>query len=102
AAVPGSLLIARFGLIPALLIGLLLNALGGAARGAIADPTFLFGSTVVMAAGVAIMQPTLPPLVRAWFPARIGFATAVYTTGLLVGAILPAGRTLPVVLQCTD
>ena len=95
AAVPGSLLIARFGLIPALLVGLLLTALGGAARGAMADAAFLFASTVVMAAGVAIMQPILPPLVRAWFPARIGFATAVYTTGLLIGEILPAGLTIP-------
>ena len=94
AAVPGSLLIARVGLIPALLVGLLvLTALGGAARGAIPEATFLFASTVVMAAGIAIMQPILPPLVRAWFPARarIGFATAVYTTGLLVGEILRQG-----------
>jgi CP family cyanate transporter-like MFS transporter len=98
AAVPGSLLIARVGLLPALLVGLLLTALGGAARGAMADVTFLFASTVVMAAGVAIMQPILPPLVRAWFPARIGFATAVYTTGLLIGEILPAGLTIPLVL----
>ena len=102
AAVPGSLLIARFGLLPALLVGLLLNALGGAARGAVADVGFLFASTVVMAAGVAIMQPTLPPLVRAWFPARIGFATAVYTTGLLIGEILPAGLTIPLVLPAVD
>jgi len=102
AAVPGSLLIARFGLIRALLVGLLLTALGGAARGAIPDVTFLFASTVVMAAGVAIMQPILPPLVRAWFPARIGFATAVYTTGLLVGEILPAALTIPLVLPLVD
>ena len=68
AAVPGSLLIARVGLIPALLVGLLLTALGGAARGAMPDAAFLFASTIVMAAGVAIMQPILPPLVRAWFP----------------------------------
>jgi MFS transporter, CP family, cyanate transporter len=102
AAVPGSLLIARFGLLQALLVGLLLTALGGAARGAIPDAAFLFASTVVMAAGVAIMQPILPPLVRAWFPARIGFATAVYTTGLLVGEILPAGLTIPLVLPAVD
>ena len=98
AAVPGSLLIARFGLIPALRIGLLLTAFGGAARGAMADTTFLFASTIVMAAGVSIMQPTLPPLVRAWFPKAIGFATAVYTTGLLIGEILPAALTIPLVL----
>jgi CP family cyanate transporter-like MFS transporter len=102
AAVPGSLLIARFGLIPALLAGLLLTALGGAARGAIPDATFLFASTMVMAAGVAIMQPILPPLVRAWFPKAIGFATAVYTTGLLIGEILPAALTIPLVLPLID
>src|SRR6202042_270626 len=88
----------RVGLIPALLVGLSLTALGGAARGAIPKVTFLFASTVVMAAGVAIMQPILPPLVRAWFPNRIGFATAVYTTGLLIGEILAAALTIPVVL----
>jgi CP family cyanate transporter-like MFS transporter len=102
AAVPGSLLIARFGLLPALLVGLLLTALGGAARGAVPDAVFLFASTIVMAAGVAIMQPILPPLVRAWFPARIGFATAVYTTGLLIGEILPAALTIPLVLPLAD
>src|ERR1700685_2813100 len=41
AAVPGSLLIARVGLIPALLVGLALTALGGAARGAVPETTFL-------------------------------------------------------------
>jgi CP family cyanate transporter-like MFS transporter len=98
AAVPGALLIARIGLIPALLVGLLLNALGGAARGAIPDAAFLYVSSIVMAAGVAIMQPILPPLVRAWFPERIGFATTVYTNGLFVGEILPATLTIPLVL----
>jgi len=98
AAVPGSLLIARFGLVPALLVGLLLNAIGGAARGAIPDTTLLYVSTIVMAAGVSIMQPTLPPLVRAWFPDRIGFATAVYANGLLIGEILAAALTIPLVL----
>jgi CP family cyanate transporter-like MFS transporter len=98
AAVPASLLIARVGLIRALLVGLLLTAFGGAARGAMADVTFLFASTIVMAAGVAIMQPTLPPLVRIWFPKAVGFATAVYTTGLLIGEILPVSLTISLVL----
>jgi MFS transporter, CP family, cyanate transporter len=102
AAVPGSLLIARFGVVSALVVGLLLNAAGSAARGAIPDATMLYASTIVMAAGVAIMQPTLPPLVRAWFPERIGFATAVYTTGLLIGEILPAALTIPLVLPHVD
>jgi len=98
AAVPGALLIARFGVLPALVVGLLLNAIGSSARGAIPDAAFLFTSTIVMAAGVSIMQPALPPLVRAWFPERIGFATAVYTNGLLVGEILVVALTIPLVL----
>jgi CP family cyanate transporter-like MFS transporter len=102
AAVPGSLLIARFGLVPALVVGLLLNAIGGAARGVFQDATCLYASTIVMAAGIAIMQPSLPPLARAWFPQRIGFATAVYTTGLLIGEIFPAALTIPLVLPLVN
>jgi MFS transporter, CP family, cyanate transporter len=98
AAVPGAVLIARFGIVPALIVGLLLNAAGSAARAALSDPAFLYASTIVMAAGVSIMQPSLPPLVRTWFPQRIGFATAVYTTGLLIGEILAAALTIPLIL----
>ena len=98
AAVPGAVLIARFGIVPALVVGLLLNAAGSAARAAFSDSTLLYASTIVMAAGVSIMQPSLPPLVRAWFPHRIGFATAVYTTGLLIGEILAAALTIPLIL----
>jgi CP family cyanate transporter-like MFS transporter len=41
------------------------------------------------------MQPALPPLVRAWLPDRIGFATATYTNGLLFGEIFAVSLTLP-------
>ena len=54
--------------------------------------------TMAMGAGVAIMQVTMPPAVRAWLPDRIGFATAVYTNGLLLGEILPVALMLPLVL----
>src|ERR1700683_5311387 len=57
AAVPGAMLIARFGIVPALVMGLLLNAIGSAARAAFPDAMSLYASTIVMAAGVSIMQP---------------------------------------------
>src|SRR5512137_27631 len=98
AAVPGSLLIARLGIGAALAVGLMLNAVGGALRGALPDIAWLYGMTVAMGAGVAIMQVTMPPAVRAWLPNRIGFATAVYTNGLLIGEILPVALMLPLVL----
>lgn len=98
AAVPGSLLIARLGVLPAMTIGFVFAAIGGALRGAFADVAWLYAMTIAMGAGVAIMQVTLPPAVRAWTPHRIGFATAVYTNGLIIGEILPVALTLPLLL----
>jgi CP family cyanate transporter-like MFS transporter len=98
AAVPGSLLIARLGVRTALVVGLSLTALGGALRGVLPDVAWLYAMTIAMGAGVAIMQVTMPPAVRTWLPDRIGFATAVYTNGLLIGEILPVALMLPLVL----
>jgi CP family cyanate transporter-like MFS transporter len=98
AAVPGSLLIARLGVRTALVVGLGITAIGGALRGALPDVAWLYAMTIAMGAGVAIMQVTMPPAVRAWLPHRIGFATAVYTNGLLIGELLPVSLMLPLVL----
>lgn len=98
AAVPGALLIARAGAVPTLIAGLVLAALASAARGAANGVATLYLATVAMGVGVAIMQPALPPLVRTWCPRRIGFGTAVFTNGLLVGETLPVALTLPIVL----
>jgi CP family cyanate transporter-like MFS transporter len=88
-SVPGSLLIARVGAVPALIIGLLIAGAGSALRGFAFNTLVLYAATVVMAAGIAVMQPALPPTVRQWVPNKIGFATAVYTNGLLFGEIFP-------------
>jgi len=98
AAVPGSLLIARLGVTSAMVVGLAITAIGGALRGALPDVYWLYAMTIAMGAGVAIMQVTMPPAVRAWMPHRIGFATAVYTNGLLIGEVLPVALMLPLVL----
>ncbi len=89
AALPSVVLIGRFGAVSTLVAGLLLNAFGAAARGFAGSALGLDATTLLMCLGVAVMQPALPPLVRAWAPTRIGFATAVYTNGLLVGELIP-------------
>ncbi len=89
AAIPGAVLISRFGAVPSLLAGLLINALGAAARGFTGNVIGLELATSVMCLGVAIMQPAMPTLVRTWAPARIGLATATYTSGLLCGEVMP-------------
>ncbi len=89
AALPSAVLIARVGPVSTLLVGLLLNALGAAARGFVDSALGLEAATALMCLGIAVMQPALPTLVRTWAPRRIGFATAVYTNGLLVGELIP-------------
>jgi len=98
AAVPGSLLIARFGALTALIVGLLATGLGSALRGASGGVVMLYATTILTGFGVAVMQPSMPPLVRAWLPNRIGFATALYTNGLLIGEVLPVALTGMLVL----
>src|SRR5262249_34802389 len=97
AAVPGALLIARLGPVRALVVGLVVAAIGGALRGAVASVAWLYAMTIVMAAGVAVMQPAMPALVRLWTPQRAAFATAVYSNGLLVGETLPVLFMIPLV-----
>jgi CP family cyanate transporter-like MFS transporter len=58
----------------------------------------LFGMTVLMGIGISFCQPTVPALVRHWFPQLIPRATSVWSNGLLVGELLSASLTLPVVL----
>ena len=97
-AVLGSLLIARFGALSTLVAGLLVTAAGSALRGGAPEILSLYAATIVTGFGVAIMHPSMPPLVRTWLPHRIGFGAAVFTNGLLVGEILPVALTIPVLL----
>ncbi len=98
AAVPGSLLVARIGVRRTMLIGVALAALASAARGASLDVLMLYAATVLMGFGIAVMQPALPALVRAWVPARIGLGTAVYTNGMVIGATAGPALTIPFML----
>jgi CP family cyanate transporter-like MFS transporter len=98
AAIPGSLVIARIGARRAAIAGFLFVAAAAAARGAGPSAAMLFGMTVLMGAGIAVVQPALPTLVAEWFADMPGFATALYANGLLIGEAVPAAVTLPVVL----
>ncbi|HML09093.1 MAG TPA: MFS transporter [Xanthobacteraceae bacterium] len=89
AALVGSRLVARLGVVAAVITGLLLTAAGCAARGAAFDVMTLFAATVVMGAGVAVIQPAMPALVGRWTPRHIVLGTGIYTNGLLAGEIWP-------------
>lgn len=98
AAVPGSLLIARVGARLAAILGMIVAALAGGARGAAVDVWTLYAATVATGFGVAIMQPAMPTLVRAWLPQSIGLGTIAYTSGMLIGSNVSSASTIPYVL----
>jgi MFS transporter, CP family, cyanate transporter len=98
AAVPGSLLIARVGPRRALIFGLAVIGLSSALRGLGPGVPVLFAMTFCMGVGISFCQPTLPTLVRQWFPHAVTRATGFWSNGLLVGELLSAALTLPVVL----
>ena len=102
AALPGSLLIARFGALPTLVAGLLVAGVASGLRGAVLDVAALYAATILMSAGIAIMQPALPTLVRMWMPHRVSLGTALCTNGLLVGETLPVMLTIPLVFLLVD
>ena len=98
AAVPGSLLIARIGSGLAVIVGMVIAALASGARAAAVDVATLYAASIATGFGVAIMQPAMPTLVRAWLPGHIALGTIAYTSGMLMGSMFSTVLTIPVVL----
>jgi len=98
AALPGSLLIARLGALATLVIGLLVAGVASGLRGAVLNVYALYAATILMSAGIAVMQPALAALVREWWPQRVSFGTALYSNGLLVAETVAVMLTIPFVL----
>lgn len=62
---------------------------------------FILATTVALA-GAAVGNVILPPLVKAHFPDRIGFATALYSAALLLSGGLPPAITVPIANAAGD
>ncbi len=93
-AVPGGWLADNWG--PAWVIsgGLALVAIGGGLRAEAPSFPVLLALTILFGAGIGISQPSLPRLMRTWFPQRLGVTTGIYASGMgaggIVGALLSA------------
>lgn len=94
----GALLTSRFGARRAIVIGLWVIAIASALRGAGPSIPMLFGATLFMGIGIAMIQPAFPSLARAWFGARIALGTGIWANGLLCGEALSASLTILFVL----
>jgi CP family cyanate transporter-like MFS transporter len=89
-AVPGGLLADRWGPTRAIGLGLIFVAVGGGLRAFAPVFGVLFLISIVFGAGIGIAQPSLPRLMRAWFPRRLGVTTGVYASGMVCGSIFGA------------
>src|SRR5690606_20652324 len=58
--------------------------------------TVLLSGTVVALAGAGIGNVLLPPLVKRYFPDRIGLVTAVYVAIVSLSAAVPSAVAAPV------
>jgi MFS transporter, CP family, cyanate transporter len=87
AAVPGAVLVNRFG--ARLLVGVGTAGLGAGAilRLAPPEPVALFVFSALMALCVALAQPAMTVVVRAWFPDAVQRASTVFASALGLGGL---------------
>jgi MFS transporter, CP family, cyanate transporter len=84
------------GLEGALLAATLLAAIGHLVRAIAPDSIVLLLGTVLALLGAGSGNVLLPPIVKRYFPDRIGTMTAVYVTVMSVGATIPPAIAVPV------
>ncbi|WP_400993573.1 CynX/NimT family MFS transporter [Agromyces sp. GXQ0307] len=86
----------RAGLEPVLVGALVALVAGSAARGLAGSAWWLFAASALTFAAVGVGNVLLPPLVKRYFPDRIGLVTALYVTALSVSTFVPPLVAVPV------
>ena len=86
----------RLGLEGALLAATVLGGLGHLIRALAPDATVLLVGTVLALLGAGTSNVLLPPIVKRYFPGRIGVVTALYVTVMSLGATVPPVVAVPV------
>ncbi|MFQ4148367.1 MFS transporter [Arthrobacter sp. LAPM80] len=90
------MLIRRFGLEKALVAAVVLAVAGQLGRAATDQVWPFLALTAVIMAGYGIGNVVLPPLVKKYFPDRVGIVTAGYVTLLSVGTAISPQLAVPV------
>lgn len=86
----------RFGLEVTLLVSLGGLAVGLAGRGLAPSAGWLLAASTLTFAAIGVGNVLLPPLVKRYFPDRIGLVTTVYITAMSVSTFLPPLVAVPV------
>jgi len=85
----------RIGLERTVLLAMAMTAVGLMTRGFAGAPWHLIASSLLALAGAGIGNVVLPPLIKRYFPQRIGTLSALYLSLLQVGTIVPALLAVP-------
>lgn len=86
----------RFGLERLAIAAMAIAAAALAGRSLAPDATVLLIGTTVLFAAVGVGNVVLPPLIKAYFPDRVGLMTALYSATLAVAAFLPPLVAVPI------
>jgi CP family cyanate transporter-like MFS transporter len=86
----------RLGLETVLILALVTMLVGHAARGLSGSLTWLVIDSVITFAGLGVGNVLLPPLVKKYFPDRIGLVTSLYVTVVSLSTMLPPLVAVPV------
>lgn len=85
----------RFGLERVLVAALTAIMLGHLVRSLAGDFPVLAGASALTFAGMGVANVLLPPVVKKYFPDRIGLMTSLYATSMAIGATLPPLLAVP-------
>ena len=92
-SVPGAVLGARLGAQRTVTFTSIGLGLAAAARLLPPQIFWLFAGTIGLALCVALAQPSLPVLVRRWYPGSVPRVSGIYSNGILVGSTVGASFT---------
>lgn len=85
----------RLGLERTLVLSLVLTAVGSLARALAAEPWSFLALSAVTLFGMSMGNVLLPPLVKRYFPGRLGPLTSGYVVLMALGAALPPYTDIP-------
>ncbi|MGI9823313.1 MFS transporter [Agromyces sp. Marseille-Q5079] len=86
----------RLGLEPTLVIALAALTVGLLGRGLAPDALWLVAASTLTFAAIGVGNVLLPPLVKRYFPDRIGVMTTIYVTAMSVSTFVPPLIAVPV------
>ena len=86
----------RWGLERFLILSIVVMVVGLAARAFAGEYWMLFSGTLVALAAAGVGNILLPPIVKRYFPDRIGLVTSIYATCIALGTALPPGFAFPI------